>query len=447
VPGNIQSIERAAAILRLLSGRTRRLGVVDLAGELGLSKGTVHGLLRTLQHVGFVEQDPETGKYKLGAALLHMGSSYLDGNELRTRALNWSDSLASRTQEAVRIGTLHEGQVLIVHHVFRPDDSLQTLDVGTLLPAHATALGKVLLAHHPYVAAEVTGNGLASFTDATICDQERLEREPRPHARARLGCRDRRAEPAVRVAGGADHGPQRPHGGRDGYLRSTGAAPGGSAAARRAVGLRARGGSGPCRVSSARSRGEREAAVRERYVAAIDQCTASSRCLVFDRSGRIVSVAQKEHHHIYPKPGWVEHDPEEIWRNVESVVGRALGEAQLDATDLVALGIANQRETTLVWDRVTGQAVHHAINWQDTRTDHIVRALSAQHGGAWFRERSGLPPATYFSGPKLRWLLDTVPGLQQRAEAGEVLFGTMDSWLIWKLTGRHLTDLTTPAAR
>ena len=112
-PGNIQSIERAAAILRLLSGRTRRLGVVDLAGELGLSKGTVHGLLRTLQHVGFVEQDPETGKYQLGAALLHMGSSYLDGNELRTRALNWSDSLAARTQEAVRIGTLHEGQVLI----------------------------------------------------------------------------------------------------------------------------------------------------------------------------------------------------------------------------------------------------------------------------------------------------------------------------------------------
>jgi DNA-binding IclR family transcriptional regulator len=177
VPGNIQSIERAAAILRLLSGRTRRLGVVDLAGELGLSKGTVHGLLRTLQHVGFVEQDPETGKYQLGAALLHMGSSYLDGNELRTRALNWSDSLAARTQEAVRIGTLHEGQVLIVHHVFRPDDSLQTLDVGSLLPAHATALGKMLLAHHPYVAAEVAGNGLASFTDTTICDHERLERE------------------------------------------------------------------------------------------------------------------------------------------------------------------------------------------------------------------------------------------------------------------------------
>jgi DNA-binding IclR family transcriptional regulator len=176
-PRNIQSIERAAAILRLLSGRTHRLGVVDLAGELGLPKGTVHGLLRTLQHVGFVEQDEETGKYQLGAALLHMGSSYLDGNELRTRALNWSDSLAARTQEAVRIGTLHEGQVLIVHHVFRPDDSLQTLDVGALLPAHATALGKVLLAHHPYVATELTKNGLEAFTATTITDGRRLERE------------------------------------------------------------------------------------------------------------------------------------------------------------------------------------------------------------------------------------------------------------------------------
>jgi DNA-binding IclR family transcriptional regulator len=177
LPRNIQSIERAAAILRLLSGRTRRLGVVDLAGELGLPKGTVHGLLRTLQHVGFVEQDEETGKYQLGAALLHMGSSYLDGNELRTRALNWSDSLAARTHESVRIGTLHEGQVLIVHHVFRPDDSMQTLDVGALLPAHASALGKVLLADHPYVAGELARNGLEAFTPATITEPETLERE------------------------------------------------------------------------------------------------------------------------------------------------------------------------------------------------------------------------------------------------------------------------------
>ena len=177
LPGNIQSIERAATILRLLSGRNRRLGVVDIAGEMGLSKGTVHGLLRTLQSVGFVEQDEDSGKYRLGAALLHMGSSYLDGNELRTRALNWSDSLATRTREAVRIGTLHDGQVLVVHHVFRPDDTLQTLDVGSLLPVHATALGKVLLAHHPYVASAVAANGLEAYTNATITDADRLMRE------------------------------------------------------------------------------------------------------------------------------------------------------------------------------------------------------------------------------------------------------------------------------
>jgi DNA-binding IclR family transcriptional regulator len=177
MPGNIQSIERAAAILRLLSGRNRRLGVVDLAGELNLPKGTVHGLLRTLQHVGFVEQDKESGKYQLGAALLHMGSSYLDGNELRTRALNWSDSLAARTQEAVRIGTLHDSRVLIVHHVFRPDDSFQTLDVGSLQPAHATALGKILLADHPYVADELISKGLEAYTDWTITEPERLREE------------------------------------------------------------------------------------------------------------------------------------------------------------------------------------------------------------------------------------------------------------------------------
>jgi DNA-binding IclR family transcriptional regulator len=174
VPGRIQSIERAAAILRLLSGRSRRLGVVELAGQLGLPKATVHGILRTLRDVGFVEQDPESGKYQLGAALLHMGSSYLDGNELRTRALNWSDALASRSRESVRIGTLHEGRVLIVHHVFRPDDSLQALEVGALLPAHATAIGKALLAESEYVADELASAGLARFTSATVTDPDVL---------------------------------------------------------------------------------------------------------------------------------------------------------------------------------------------------------------------------------------------------------------------------------
>jgi DNA-binding IclR family transcriptional regulator len=170
----IQSIERAAAILRLLSGRTRRLGVAELAGALELPKGTVHGILRTLRDVGFVEQDPESGKYQLGAALLHMGSSYLDGNELRTRALNWSDALASRTGESVRIGTLHDGRVLVVHHVFRPDDSRQALEVGALLPAHACAIGKALLAESHYVLADLASSGFARFTPSTVTDPDEL---------------------------------------------------------------------------------------------------------------------------------------------------------------------------------------------------------------------------------------------------------------------------------
>lgn len=177
VPGRIQSIERAAAILRLLSGRARRLGVGELAGELNLPKGTVHGILRTLQSVGFIEQDRESGKYQLGPALLHMGSSYLDGNELRTRALNWADALATQSGESVRIGTLHEQQVLIVHHVFRPDDTRQALEVGSLMPAHATALGKALLAHRGYLAAELAGRSLASYTPATVTDIYRLRQE------------------------------------------------------------------------------------------------------------------------------------------------------------------------------------------------------------------------------------------------------------------------------
>jgi DNA-binding IclR family transcriptional regulator len=161
----------------LLSGRSRQLGVAELAGELGLPKGTVHGILKTLVLVGFVEQDPDSGKYRLGPALLHMGSSYLDGNELRARALNWADALATRSGESVRIGTLHENRVLIVHHVFRPDNSRQALEVGSLMPAHATALGKALLAHHGYVAGQLAGTSLASFTPATVTDTARFRQE------------------------------------------------------------------------------------------------------------------------------------------------------------------------------------------------------------------------------------------------------------------------------
>jgi glycerol kinase len=185
----------------------------------------------------------------------------------------------------------------------------------------------------------------------------------------------------------------------------------------------------------------------ERYVAAIDQGTTSSRCIVFDRDGAIVSVAQREHEQRFPRPGWVEHDASEIWTNVQDVVREALEGAALAPADLAAIGITNQRETTVLWDRATGEPVHNAIVWQDTRTDAIVRELGGSIGQERFRESTGLPLATYFSGPKVRWLLENVAGLRERAEAGELLFGTIDSWLIWKLTGgadggRHVTDVT-----
>jgi DNA-binding IclR family transcriptional regulator len=182
VPGPVQSIERAAAILRLLARGSGRLGVSEIAGSLGLARGTAHGILRTLQGVGFVEQDEETGKYRLGAALLHLGTSYLDVNELRSRAINWADALAARSGEAVRIGTPLDGKVLVVHHVFRPDDTLQTLDVGALLPAHATALGKVLLAYAGDATA-LSGGDLEPFT-------RRTKTVPRDLARALAEVRD-----------------------------------------------------------------------------------------------------------------------------------------------------------------------------------------------------------------------------------------------------------------
>jgi glycerol kinase len=182
--------------------------------------------------------------------------------------------------------------------------------------------------------------------------------------------------------------------------------------------------------------------VTDQYIASIDQGTASSRCLIFDRGGRIVSVSQKEHDHIFSRPGWVEHDAEAIWRNVVEVVHGALDKADLTVADIAGLGITNQRETTVLWNRDTGRPVHNAITWQDTRTDHLVRELAGDAGPDRFRALCGLPLATYFSGPKIRWLLDAMPELQAQAEAGDVLFGTMDSWLIYNLTGRHITDVT-----
>lgn len=183
------------------------------------------------------------------------------------------------------------------------------------------------------------------------------------------------------------------------------------------------------------------------FIAAIDQGTTSSRCIVFDKDGRIVSVDQKEHEQIFPKPGWVEHDATEIWNNVQQVVDSAVAKAGLTAADVKAIGITNQRETTVLWDRTTGEPVHNAIVWQDTRTDALCKELGRNVGQDRFRRETGLPLASYFAGPKIRWLLDNVEGLRERAERGDILFGTMDSWVIWNLTGGvdggvHVTDVT-----
>ncbi|MEU6563202.1 glycerol kinase GlpK [Nocardia nova] len=179
-----------------------------------------------------------------------------------------------------------------------------------------------------------------------------------------------------------------------------------------------------------------------RFVAAIDQGTTSSRCIVFDRSGRIAGLAQREHEQLFPRPGWVEHDPETIWRNTEYVIGAALEAASASADDIAAVGVTNQRETTVVWDRTTGEPIADAIVWQDTRTANLCERLGGEIGAGRYADRTGLPLSTYFSGPKLRWLLDEVEGARARAEAGELCFGTMDSWILWKLTGRHITDVT-----
>jgi glycerol kinase len=180
--------------------------------------------------------------------------------------------------------------------------------------------------------------------------------------------------------------------------------------------------------------------VTDRFVAAIDQ--GSTRCIIFDAVGTIVAADQAEHRQSYPRPGWVEHDMAEIWHRVEQVTRGALDRAGLSRADLSAVGITNQRETTVVWDAATGEPVGNAIVWQDTRTGQLIRRLATEHDDDWWRQRCGLPLATYFSGPKLRWLLDQDADLRRRAEAGEVRFGTVDAWLIWQLTGEHVTDVT-----
>ena len=183
------------------------------------------------------------------------------------------------------------------------------------------------------------------------------------------------------------------------------------------------------------------------YIGAIDQGTTSTRFIVFDRAGRVVSVAQKEQEQIFPQPGWVEHDAGEIWRRTEEVIEAAMQQKGLRPADLAAIGITNQRETTVLWDRSTGQPVYNALVWQDTRVGSYVADLERDGGADRLRTKTGLPLATYFSGLKIRWVLDHVPGLRKRAEAGEILFGNIDAYLLWKLTGGprggiHLTDCT-----
>jgi glycerol kinase len=181
------------------------------------------------------------------------------------------------------------------------------------------------------------------------------------------------------------------------------------------------------------------------YAAAVDQGTTSTRFMVFDHGGQVASLDQKEHEQIYPKPGWVEHDPMEIWQRTQEVIRAGLEKTQ--AADIAAVGVTNQRETTVVWDRATGEPVYNAIVWQDTRTDQICNELASDGGQDRFRDKTGLPIATYFSGPKIKWILDNVDGARDKAQNGDLIFGNIDTFVIWQLTGGadggvHVTDVT-----
>jgi len=184
------------------------------------------------------------------------------------------------------------------------------------------------------------------------------------------------------------------------------------------------------------------------YILAIDQGTTSTRAMVFDHSGSVISVDQVEHEQIFPKPGWVEHDGIEIWENTRKVIGGALSKANLNSKNIAAVGITNQRETAMVWEKATGKPIYNAIVWQDTRTQKIVDKLAGDEGADKYKAKVGLPLATYFSGPKVMWILDNVDGAREKAENGELLFGNTDTWVLWNLTGGaendgvHVTDVT-----
>jgi len=183
------------------------------------------------------------------------------------------------------------------------------------------------------------------------------------------------------------------------------------------------------------------------YILAIDQGTTSSRAIIFDKAGSVISMGQLEHEQIFPKAGWVEHDPQEIWTNTREVIGKALSTANLTRHDIAAVGITNQRETAVVWDRNTGKPIYNAIVWQDTRTQPIVDRIAKDGGVERFKSIVGLPLATYFSGTKIAWILENVDGAREKADAGDLMFGTTDTWVLWNLTGGtnggvHATDVT-----
>jgi glycerol kinase len=184
-----------------------------------------------------------------------------------------------------------------------------------------------------------------------------------------------------------------------------------------------------------------------KYIASIDQGTTSTRCILFDKQGNIVSIAQKEHKQIYPKPGWVEHDPEEIWQNTLEVVAQCRVSKRISIKDIGACGITNQRETTVIWNKRTGKPYYNALVWQDTRVGKTVDELEKSTSSDWFRKKTGLPLATYFSGLKIQWVLDNVDGVREDAEKGDAIFGNMDTYIVWHLTGGvkgglHITDVT-----
>jgi glycerol kinase len=185
----------------------------------------------------------------------------------------------------------------------------------------------------------------------------------------------------------------------------------------------------------------------KKYAAAVDQGTTSTRFMIFDHSGQVVGVDQMEHEQIYPQAGWVEHDPMEIWARTQDVIKGALGKSGVQGNELASIGVTNQRETTLVWNKNTGEPYYNAIVWQDTRTDKICNELAEDGGQDRFRSKVGLPLATYFSGPKIKWMLDNVDGVREAAERGDAVFGNIDTWVIWWLTGgpdggAHVTDVT-----